>query len=142
MELIKSFIPLICILLVWFTIGFYFGNKVKRHKANLITDETTPINSLTLSRGVEPTNYLRKYTIYLDEIVVGEITSGETRHFELPSGKHTISVKVDWCKSESFEFNIIDGHNTKLMCGANYNNWKWMFMYAIKPSNWVYVKVA
>ncbi len=142
MELIKGFIPLICILLVWVTMGFYFGNKVKRHKENLINDDSKPLNSLTLSRGVEPTNYLRKYIVYIDDGIAGEIASGETKHFELSPGKHKVSVKVDWCRSQPFEFEIIEGKNTKLLCGANYNNWKCMFMYAIKPANWVYVKYA
>ena len=142
MELIESFVPLIGFLVISVAFGFYLGRKAKRHKESLVSDESAPINCLTLARGVEPTNYLRKYIIFIDNVVVGEISSGETRHFDLKPGKHNVSVKIDWCKSKPFEFEIIENTNTKLMCGANYNNWKCMFMYAIKPSNWVYVKVA
>jgi len=142
MELIKAFIPLIIFLSLWVSIGMYYGKKIKKHKESLVVDETKPINCLTLTRGVEPTNYLRKYSVIVDDQNIGEIASGETKHFELTSGKHTISVKIDWCKSKKFEFEKLESINTELNCGANYNNWKCMFMYAIKPSNWVYVKVA
>ncbi|WP_416307090.1 hypothetical protein [Neptunicella sp. SCSIO 80796] len=142
MEIVKAFIPLVGFLAIWFAFGLYFGRKVNRHKENLAVDYSTPINCLTVSRGVEPTNYLRKYKIYVDGALVSEIASGEVKHFELDSGKHTISVKVDWCKSIPFEFEKVDGKNIKLSCGSNYNNWKCLFMYAVKPSNWVYVKVA
>jgi hypothetical protein len=142
MELIKAFIPLIIILSIWLSLGIYFGRKIERHKESLVSDDSRPLNHLTLSRGIEPTNYLRKYKIILDGNEVGDIASGETKHFELETGKHVLSVKVDWCASKSFEFEINEAKNTKLNCGANYNNWRCLFMYVIKPSNWVYVKVA
>ena len=142
MELIKSFLPLIGVLVIWLGSGIYFIAKIKRHKESLVKDSSAPLNCLTLARGVEPTNYFRKYIVFVDNAVVGEIGSGETKHFELPAGNHTISVKIDWCKSKPFEFEISDGKNTRLQCGANYNNWKCMFMHAIKPAHWVYVKVA
>lgn len=142
MELIKAFIPLIIILSLWITIGIYFGNKIKKHKDALVEDKSRPTNCLTLTRGIEPTNYLRKYSVIIDGCNIRDIASGETKHFELSKGKHTISVKIDWCKSKLFEFEILENENTELNCGANYNNWKCMFMHAIKPSNWVYVKVT
>ena len=142
MELIKAFIPLIIILSLWITIGIYLENKIKKHKDALVEDKSRPTNCLTLTRGIEPTNYLRKYSVIIDGCNIGDIASGETKHFELSKGKHTISVKIDWCKSKLFEFEILENENTELNCGANYNNWKCMFMHAIKPSNWVYVKVT
>lgn len=140
MALIQDFFPLIIILFIWVIIGFYFGNKVKRHEERLVIDETRPKNSLTLFRVVEPTNYLRKYSVIVDGNLVGNIASGETKHFDLVVGKHFIVVTIDWCKSKPYAFEIVEGNNTQLNCGANYNNWKCMFMCAVKPSNWVYVK--
>ncbi len=142
MELIKAFIPLIIFISLWITIGMYFGKKMKQHKETLVVDETRPANCLSLTRGLEPTNYLRKYSVIVDGTSIENIASGETKHFELAPGKHTICVKVDWCKSKEFEFEILENENTELNCGATYNNWKCLFMHAIKPSNWVYVKVA
>lgn len=142
MAILEAFIPLIIFLSLWIANGMYFGKKIRKHKQALIKDHSRPANCLTLTRGVESTNYLRKYSIILDGRNVGDIASGETKHVELTKGKHTISVKIDWCQSKPFEFEIRENKNTELTCGANYNNWKCLFMYAIKPSNWVYVKVA
>ena len=60
----------------------------------------------------------------------------------LISRVRTTQVIQEKYRIDNVEFEIIDGKNTKLLCGANYNNWKCMFMYAIKPANWVYVKFA
>ncbi|MBO9492043.1 hypothetical protein J7384_16905 [Endozoicomonas sp. G2_1] len=142
MVLIKAFLPLISVLAIWIGFVIYFGAKIKRHRKSLVRDDSAPVNCLTLTRGVEPTNYFRKYKVYVDEVAVGEISSGEVKHFEMAPGKHTVSVAIDWCKSRPFEFEASDGNNTKLQCGANYNNWKCIFMHVIKPSRWIYVKVA
>ena len=142
MEVFNSFLPLISILAIWFALAFYFGRKVSQHKKSLVVDDKAPANCLSLSRGIEPTNYLRNYVIYINNSPAGSIASGETRHFKLEPGEHTISLKIDWCSSKAFQFSITHGKNTKLKCGANYNNWKCLFMYLVKPSNWVYVEVA
>jgi len=142
MDIFLAWVPLITVLSLWITIGLYFGKKIERHKEQVVVDHSRPDNCLSLVRGIEPTNYLRKYVVIIDDEVIGEIASGETKHFKLASGKYKIRVKVDWCKSNSYEFEIKAGVNTELNCGANYNNWKCMFMWAFKPSNWVYVKVA
>ncbi|PKF56425.1 hypothetical protein CW748_10760 [Alteromonadales bacterium alter-6D02] len=142
MELIKAFIPLIICLSIWISVGVYYGKKIKKHKEKLVVDDSRPVNCLTLTRGLEATNYLRKYSIILNGENIGNIASGETKHFELATGKHNIAVKIDWCKSKQFEFDMIGNKNTELNCGANYNNWKCLFMHAIKPSNWLYIKFA
>ena len=142
MELFKAFIPLITIISLWVIIGLYLGKKIKLHKESMVVDKSRPINCLTVTRGVEPTNYLRKYLVIVDGKKIGDIASGETIHFQLIPGKHTINLKIDWCKSKPFDFELVSGKNTELSCGANYNNWKCLFMYVIKPANWVYVKVA
>ena len=102
-------------------------------------DITRPNSSLTLIRGIEATNYLRDYKIFIDGNEHGVISSGETKHIELPSGKHTILLKIDWCKSQECEFKIMSSGNSELNCGASYIGWKCSFMCFIKPSNWLYV---
>jgi len=142
MELIKAFLPLIIFLCVWFGIGIYYGRKVQSHKQSLVEDESRPDNCLTLVRRVDQTNYLRKYKVILDGAEVGEIASGETKHFPISPGKHEVSVKIDWCRSIPHKFSLLEGGNERLLCGATYNNWKCLFMYAIKPSSYVYVRAA
>ena len=142
MEILKAFLPLIIFLLIWVGIGMYYSKKARKHKESIVEDSSTPENCLTLVRGVELTNYLRKYKVILDNSVIGEIASGETKHFNISKGEHELSVKIDWCKSKPLLFSHEEGGNTKILCGASYNDWKCLFMHIIKPSNYVYVRTA
>ena len=140
MEIIKAFLPSILFLLVWFGIGIYYGKKVEKHKKRIRPDPSRPANSLTLERGVEQTNYLRKYTVIIDNEEIDSISSGEIKHFELSPGIHDIQVKIDWCKTKPFSFEINPGENTYLCCGTTYNNWKCLYKHATESSGYLYVK--
>jgi hypothetical protein len=140
MEIVKAFLPLIIFLLIWFGIGIYYGKKVEKHKSCIKPDLARPENSLTLVRGVEQTNYLRKYIVIIDNEVAGSISSGETKHFEVGAGTHNIQVKIDWCKTKPLTFEITPGQNTYLCCGATYNDWRSLYKQAANPSGYIYIK--
>jgi len=140
MEIIKAFLPLIIFLLVWFGIGIYYGRKVEKHKNSINPDPSRPENSLTLERGVEQTNYLRKYIVIIDNEVAGSISSGEAKHFKISPGSHDIQIKIDWCKTKPILFEISAGQNTYLCCGATYNNWKSLYKHVTNSSGYIYVK--
>jgi len=140
MEIIKAFLPLIIFLLIWFCTGIYYGRKVQKHKNSIKPDLSRPESTLTLERDVEQANYLRKYTVLIDNIVAGYISSGETKHFEVNPGTHNIQVKIDWCKTKPLSFEIAACKNTYLYCGSTYNNWKSLYKHATNPSGYIYVK--
>jgi len=140
MEIIKAFIPLITFLLIWFGVGAYYGKKVAKHRNSIKPDQSRPENSLTLERGVELTNYLRKYKVIIDNKVVGAISSGETKHIEINPGIHTIQIQIDWCKTKPLSFEITLGQNTYLCCGATYRNWKCLYKHVTNASGYVYVQ--
>lgn len=47
---------------------------------------------------------LRNYKIFIDGSQVGKIKNGETWSVEVPDGKHTLRLKIDWCGSEELTF--------------------------------------
>jgi len=141
-DIFIAWIPFLLLISFWFISGMYYNKKIENHKSKVVVDNTRPKSCLTLMRGIEATNYLRNYKIFIDDLEYEGIESGETKHIELPPGSHTLLLKIDWCKSKEYEFKITTLENTELTCGASYLGWKCAFMCFIKPSNWLYVKVT
>lgn len=142
MESIQPFIPLIIVITAWFGAAVYFGRKVEKHKLSISEDSSRPINTITLIRGIEPTNYIRKYSVILNGKVKTYIKSGETIHIPISPGEHNIQVKIDWCKTKPYKVSLVEGQNVELYCGAAYNNFKCLFVLIFKPSSYIYVKSA
>jgi hypothetical protein len=142
MKYISAFLPLLIFLSLWFGIGIYYARKVEKHKKNIKADSSRPSDHLTLIRGIEQTNYIRKYKVIIDNKSAGYIASGETKHILLNEGSHKIQVKVDWCTSKPFEVFLKKGENIPLVCGASFNNWHCLYKWALSPSSWVYVRKA
>lgn len=63
--------------------------------------------SLTITRDSGHADLLRAYKIVLDGERIGEIRNRETKEFSIGPGKHTLSLKIDWCGSETVEF-VVD----------------------------------
>jgi hypothetical protein len=60
--------------------------------------------SLTITRDSGYADRLRAYQVILDGERIGEIRNGETKEFSIGPGKHALSLKIDWCGSETVEF--------------------------------------
>jgi hypothetical protein len=140
MEYFNAFLPLLLHITFFIGISVFFSKKIEKNANETTPDTSRPMNSLTLTRGFEYVNYTRKYKVFINGAKVKEISSGETWHIPLDPGKHTICLKIDWCKTKSFLFEKIEAANTELVCGASYNDWKANFMAFLKPSKWLYVK--
>ena len=60
--------------------------------------------SLIITRDSGYADRLRAYKVVLNGESIGEIRNGETKEFPIGSGKHALSLKIDWCGSETVEF--------------------------------------
>ena len=141
-EILTAWLPLLLLLGVWGAIGWLTGLRLTRQKSNIVVDESRPLSSLTLVRAIQATDNLRKYKVYIDKNPVYELSPGETWHFKLEPGVHTLYLKIDWCKSKVVTLEITDHSNIEVNCGASYDNWTCMFMWMFKPSNWIYLRVT
>jgi hypothetical protein len=61
--------------------------------------------AITRDRGCA--DRLRAYKVVLNGESIGEIRNGETKEFPIGPGKHALSLKIDWCGSETVEF-VVD----------------------------------
>jgi hypothetical protein len=60
--------------------------------------------SLTITRDSGYADRRRAYKVVLNGESIGEIRNGETKEFPIGPGKHALSLKIDWCGSETVEF--------------------------------------
>jgi hypothetical protein len=107
---------------LWF-FGWYFGRKLEKAKANASEPSEGPPDTLTLVRAIDGTNYLRKFSVLIDDAKVGHIGSGEVRHFSVSPGVHRVAVQVDFCKSRELTLEKFPGKNRRVNCGSTYNDW-------------------
>ena len=60
--------------------------------------------SLTITRDSGYADRLRAYRVVLDGERIGEVRNGGTKEFSIESGKHALSLRIDWCGSATVEF--------------------------------------
>jgi hypothetical protein len=72
--------------------------------------------TVTLIRHSAFLNRIRAYRVFVDHREVGKVKNGETTTFEVSSGKHVLSVKVDWARSAPLEVAVEAGGNVEVDC--------------------------
>ncbi len=84
----------------------------------------------------------RDLKVYIDDTYSGSIPYASEDIFELEPGTHQIYVKMDWCRSKSFEFEILSGESKRLFCGSKFANksiFVGMFVSIFVPRSLLYV---
>ncbi len=61
---------------------------------------------------------LRAYKVMLDGKEIGKIKNGEEREFDAPAGRHRLCLKIDWCGSNTVDFET-PGNAVEFECGSN-----------------------
>lgn len=52
---------------------------------------------------------LRSYKVIIDGEIAGVIKNGESKEFPISSGQHELSLKIDWCGSNTIRFVAAEG---------------------------------
>ena len=79
---------------------------------------------IKINRSTSYADKIRAYKIILDNECLGEIKRKETREFEVTEGKHTIYLKIDWCKSNKIEFYASSDEVIEFDCGISISGWR------------------
>lgn len=61
-------------------------------------------------------DFMRPYTVYLDNEKVGKVKNGKELQFEVTEGKHLLFLKVDWCTSNQLIVYAHEHENVILEC--------------------------
>jgi len=62
---------------------------------------------------------LRAYRVLIDEQVVGRLRRGETGRFDVPAGKHSVRIKIDWSGSPTVFVDVAEAQLVRLRCGPS-----------------------
>jgi len=73
---------------------------------------------LLIHRISEFENRARKIKIELDGTPFAKIKNGEDLELEIPSGKHTLQAKIDWCSSNLIELDIDNSSKIKVVLSS------------------------
>lgn len=82
---------------------------------------------ICISRKDNFTDNFRGYKIMIDDTFYGTLNSGETKNIDIPVGKHTLYLKIDWCRSNKLDFSITNNENLKFECGNSMKGLKFIF---------------
>ena len=99
-----------------------------------------PVDSITIAREKKYNAAGRRFSVLIDGVAVGEIGSGEVKHFPTIVGKHTVEVQIDWCKSRSLAIEKKANANLPLRCGTTYDGLGALYTAFIKTRDYVYVR--
>lgn len=69
----------------------------------------------------------RNYEIIIDGEICDKIKNGETKNIDISPGHHTINLKIDWCRSNTIEFDILDNETIEFDCGNSMHTWRILF---------------
>lgn len=65
--------------------------------------------SLKIVRDSGYADLVRFYEIVLDGKRVGKIWDGDTTELTVSPGQHSLSIRIDWCGSETISFTVEEG---------------------------------
>ena len=80
---------------------------------------------IKIQRTNDYINAVRNYRLFIDGKKIGTLNNGQIKDFEIPSGRHSIVAKIDWCSSPEVTFEINDNDSKTFLVGA-IKNWKWI----------------
>ena len=95
---------------------------------------------LRIRRADEFADHLRSYSIMLDGAKLGEIKRGETREFPISSGQHQLSMKIDWCGSNTIQFVAADNDVLAFLARSNLKGlaaFAAIYYVIFKPNEWI-----
>ncbi|RYZ81010.1 MAG: hypothetical protein EOP06_24275 [Proteobacteria bacterium] len=85
------------------------------------------MGSIKIVRGRYYADWARKYKIVLDGTEVGKIAGNSTWESSLPPGRHTLVLKVDWCRSQIITFDSFEDSNLTFDARPKLTGWKIVF---------------
>ena len=138
-QLFIAWFPLLALLVVWVGAAFYFGRRAKNIPQPNAKNLTGSPEAITLYRISEAANIIRRYHVEIDGKRVGSIKVGEVQHFPLVPGEHTLTIKIDWCRSHTLKVTKIPCQNLLLECGASSQDWRCLFTIFFRPRDYVYI---
>jgi hypothetical protein len=78
---------------------------------------------IRIKRDTGYTDRLRAYKVVLDGNVIGEIKNDQQVELDVAPGKHHLTLKIDWCRSNIVDFEV-NQDTVEFECGSNLRGFK------------------
>ena len=79
---------------------------------------------ITVRRTTSYADRLRAYKVKIDGVVVGSIRARESVTIPVVPGRHSLTLRIDWCGSEQIDFEVSPGQHLFFECGSNLAGWR------------------
>jgi hypothetical protein len=79
---------------------------------------------ITVQRTTSYVDRLRAYKIKIDDVVVGKLKARDSVTIPLTPGRHSIVLRIDWCGSETIDFEVQPGEHVIFECGSSLQGWR------------------
>lgn len=96
---------------------------------------------LTRDRGY--VDIARAYEVIVNGTVVGTIRNGGQFECDIPSGRCSVQLRVDWCGSNIIEIEATEGEVAEIECGSNLRGWKLFRASKVmreSPNEWIWLR--
>ncbi len=101
---------------------------------------------ITVTRTTKYPGRLRSYKVKVDGAILGRVPAGGSVTIPVAPGRHSIALRVDWCGSESIDFEARPGEHLYFECGSNLvDGWGLLFplLYAVLlPHRYLWLRRA
>ena len=89
--------------------------------------------TLRIARTTSVPDIFRSYRVVLDGKVAGELKREQELVLSIPAGRHSLSVRIDWCGSPATTFEAKEGEAVFFECASSIADWRILFglFYAI-----------
>lgn len=79
---------------------------------------------ITVQRTTSYADRLRAYKIKIDDVVVGKVKARDSVTMPIIPGRHSIVLRIDWCGSETIDFEVQPGQHVIFECGSSLQGWR------------------
>ena len=134
--------PVLLLVALWLALSIYGSRRLKRTAVPRLTELERRPNHIAIARQPSVVDITRTYRVEIDGNNAGQIAAGEVQYFPVSPGKHSVVLKIDWCKSSLSEVDVHAGSGALLYCGATYTDWRCTLAPFIWASSYLYVRPA
>ncbi len=106
---------------------------------------TSIVALLKLVRDSGYADRLRAYKVVLDGKEAGKIGDGETIEFPISAGQHSLSLKIDWCGSNTIQFTVLEGDVIAFNAKSNLRGpriWATLWCALFARDSWIVLSIG
>jgi hypothetical protein len=97
---------------------------------------------ITIRRGKSYADRLRAYKVEIDGAVVATVRAGQSATVPVTVGRHTLTLRIDWCSSEKLQFDAQSGDHIAFECGSSLTGARLLLaiVYIFRPNQWLWLR--